>query len=270
MGTKSGSSFATLLLSVPLAAVALMALFGVPQFTPVIASPDETLVIRDPYESQPRHGMRDDQGQPREWYPDAFGENSASPADSSPSGSQLRRQPREQYPSPQSMSLNERSQQDHSRHQFADGDQPGQDRGQTRGSPRPDSLNQVGSESPAQSSLEFASQPRNPSLAFLEPGARSLEPGASSMTSRLVSWREASRRLAEMGIEHYHLERGVSEHSFLFVCRFSPGDAPHVTHQFEAEAEEPLVAVNQVLQQIDVWLQERFAAGNFPSGTNRL
>jgi hypothetical protein len=61
------------------------------------------------------------------------------------------------------------------------------------------------------------------------------------------------------------LERGSAEGTFLFVCVFSPGDTPHVTHRFEAEAEDPLIAVNRVVQQIDQWLRNRFAASNFPT-----
>ncbi len=48
MRSKSGSSFSTFLLSLPLVGVPLMAVFGVPQFVPVVASS-----VRDPMSSRP-------------------------------------------------------------------------------------------------------------------------------------------------------------------------------------------------------------------------
>jgi hypothetical protein len=90
------------------------------------------------------------------------------------------------------------------------------------------------------------------------------EPQNLSATGPLLNWREASLRLHDLGIRDYHLERGASESSFLFVCIFSPGDSPQVIHRFESEADDPLVAVNHVLNQVDGWMRTRFAASNFP------
>ena len=80
-----------------------------------------------------------------------------------------------------------------------------------------------------------------------------------------LTWRQASQRFSEWGVDNYHLERGATEGTFLFVCMYSPSHAPHVTHRFEAEADEPLLAVNQVIGQIDRWMQQRFANSNFPT-----
>lgn len=86
----------------------------------------------------------------------------------------------------------------------------------------------------------------------------------------LLTWRQASLRLTELGVRNYHLERGAGSGTFLFVCTFSPGDAPHVVHRFEAEMDDPLLAVNEVLQQVDHWMQSRYAATNFPSKPQSL
>jgi len=86
----------------------------------------------------------------------------------------------------------------------------------------------------------------------------------------LLTWRQASLRLTELGVRNYHLERGTASGTFLFVCTFSPGDAPHVVHRFEAEMDDPLLAVNEVLQQVDQWMQSRYAATNFPSKPQSL
>jgi hypothetical protein len=75
-----------------------------------------------------------------------------------------------------------------------------------------------------------------------------------------LTWREAARELEELGIQNFHLERGTEAQSFLFVCSFAPGDSPQVTLRFEAEAQDPLAAVSNVLDQVNVWLRRRFAA----------
>ena len=75
-----------------------------------------------------------------------------------------------------------------------------------------------------------------------------------------LTWKSARNRLTELGVTHFHLERGSTDDSFLFVCMFSPGDDPRVTRRFEAEAPEPLAAVDGVLGQIDTWMQRRFAS----------
>lgn len=75
-----------------------------------------------------------------------------------------------------------------------------------------------------------------------------------------LTWKSARNRLTELGVTHFHLERGSNDDSFLFVCMFSPGDDPRVTRRFEAEAPEPLAAVDGVLGQIDTWMQRRFAS----------
>jgi len=112
------------------------------------------------------------------------------------------------------------------------------------------------------SSREFSSQsgPGVSTTPFAAESSSEMEPHVPLMT-----WRQASLRLAELGVKNYHLERGNTEGTFLFVCTFSPGDAPHIVHRFEAQTDDPLLAVNQVLQQVDRWMRSRYAANNFPS-----
>ena len=74
-----------------------------------------------------------------------------------------------------------------------------------------------------------------------------------------MTWRAATRRLQELGIDNYHLERGQSFESFLFVCSFEPAGTTNVIMRFEAEADEPLAALSDVLEQIDRWLRQTFA-----------
>ena len=70
--------------------------------------------------------------------------------------------------------------------------------------------------------------------------------------------KESLKKLNSLGVKHYHLERGVDQDSWLFVCLFSPGDDTRVTHRFEAESDDPDGAVAETLKQIDGWLLKRF------------
>jgi hypothetical protein len=81
-----------------------------------------------------------------------------------------------------------------------------------------------------------------------------------------ITWHDARRRLAELGIDQFHLEPGVTSDQYLFVCLLQPGGDDRVTQRFEAEAGEPLAAVEAVLGQIDGWLARRYAADNGPRG----
>jgi hypothetical protein len=98
-------------------------------------------------------------------------------------------------------------------------------------------------------------RPRMSGLTESEPEVRSPRESFGAA----LTWTEARRRLTELGIEQFHLEPGLHRDHYLFVCLFSPGDDPRVTHRFEAEAADPLAAVQDVLGQIDGWLSQRYA-----------
>jgi hypothetical protein len=72
-----------------------------------------------------------------------------------------------------------------------------------------------------------------------------------------ITWSEAVRRFHELGIHDFRLEPGKQFGEFYFVCEFAPGRDARVIRRFEAEAREPLLAVEAVLQQIDEWLSRR-------------
>lgn len=81
-----------------------------------------------------------------------------------------------------------------------------------------------------------------------------------------ITWQDARRRLADLGIDQFHLEPGVTADRYLFVCLLQPGGDARVTQRFEAEAGEPLAAVEAVLGQIDNWLAREYAADNGARG----
>jgi hypothetical protein len=72
-----------------------------------------------------------------------------------------------------------------------------------------------------------------------------------------LTWRTAVGRLNSLGIRHFRLSPGERPREFHFSCFFTPADNTRITHRFEAEANEPLEAVKQVLAQIDDWLAKR-------------
>lgn len=218
MSANNGSSFATLLLAMPLTAIALMGVFGVPQFASVIASPGREELIRrpddsryreDPFDSAPIYGesestlIRDDSVDVRS-------------AGSSRTGWENRGE-RNSLPSFRDAAL------------------------RAEESPGPDRSRQA---PPAMDS--------------------------NASTNSQLDWRTASRRLSELGIQRYHLERGSTPDTFLFVCLLTPGDNPQVTHRFESENVDPLQAVNTVLIQVDQWLQQRYARNAFPTRSAML
>jgi len=66
-------------------------------------------------------------------------------------------------------------------------------------------------------------------------------------------WQDAARRLKKLGIRKYRLESRIDEQNFVFTCSLASPDNPQVVRRFEADADNPLDAVQQVLEQIDEW-----------------
>lgn len=71
-----------------------------------------------------------------------------------------------------------------------------------------------------------------------------------------LTWKTAVHRLNSLGIQQYQLQPGLNEGDFLFCCSYSPNGNPRISRRFEAEANEPLKAVEKVLEQIDEWREE--------------
>lgn len=74
-------------------------------------------------------------------------------------------------------------------------------------------------------------------------------------------WQDAARRLKKLGIRKYRLESRIDEQNFVFMCTFASPDNPRIIRRFEAEADNPLEAVQQVLEQIDEWRNRGGTAG---------
>ncbi len=71
-----------------------------------------------------------------------------------------------------------------------------------------------------------------------------------------LSWEQAIEQLARYGIHDYRLQPGLESNSFHFACylhRKGGGQNSSTVIRFEAEAANPLRAVQNTLQQIEKW-----------------
>jgi hypothetical protein len=78
-------------------------------------------------------------------------------------------------------------------------------------------------------------------------------PTAEINLAEQSGWRDATRRLKELGIRKYRLESQIEEQTFVFICSFAAVENPRVVRRFEAEADNPLEAVQKVIDEIDEW-----------------
>jgi hypothetical protein len=89
---------------------------------------------------------------------------------------------------------------------------------------------------------------------------RGLPNTTNNLSDEAKGWKAAIARLNALGIRDYQLQPGEREGEILFSCRFVSRHNPRVMQRFEAEASEPLQAVQRVLQQIDEWKGRRSEA----------
>ena len=71
------------------------------------------------------------------------------------------------------------------------------------------------------------------------------------------SWRDAIDRLNQLGIRTYRLSPSSVAGGYHFWCQVTSVDAPQVSRRFEAESREPLDAVDRVLAQVEEWNRVR-------------
>ena len=67
----------------------------------------------------------------------------------------------------------------------------------------------------------------------------------------------AISRLNAMGATKHFFSYLEKHHTFLFCCSFPVEDDSEEPQRFEAEADEPLLAVVDVLKQIEEWQASR-------------
>lgn len=237
MRALANSVLATLFVLVLLLVLPLIAVFGIPEFVPVVASSSA-----DPYRPQPRLG------------PVGIGESAKQKPVDLFRGFDERLEAADEFDTAAALDRG-RPAEGTRRNDPLDGwdfDDRGRARPRTEDrQPRDAGRTDRGERSFAEWDVEDdppAAPPRRE--VSTEDGASS-DP-FSTLTGGELTWRDAVRRLRSLGIEDYHLSPGRGE-EFHFACSYSPRNSPRVVHRFEAEAREPLAAVEKVLSQIDDW-----------------
>ncbi len=81
--------------------------------------------------------------------------------------------------------------------------------------------------------------------------------GVRETAAEELTWSVAVERLNELEIRNFRLEPGPRLGLFVFICTYTPPDSPTVSYRFESEADQPLKAVQKVLEQIQEWRQRR-------------
>jgi hypothetical protein len=290
-GSASGP-LGALLLIVPLAAIPVFAIVGVPQFAPLIVSPsdDEDLVAdlgdaeatraSTSVDAPRKGGSADDLFAP---LPDSSlrSEATALPRTESrpdPGSTPNADGPRTLSSLPPSEALDQwEIRRDVTDSRGSESALPPND----SGAPAPPSESSEALEIPAENSADarIPADGFSPDLLKLGPASREelesralpdanhriqQESSAAADRSRTAEprlarppeqsgWQAAARRLKELGISKYRLESQIEEQMFVFVCAISSPDNPRIARRFEADADNPLEAVELVLQQIDEW-----------------
>lgn len=74
-----------------------------------------------------------------------------------------------------------------------------------------------------------------------------------SAQTQTLTWQQAVDRLNELGIRTFRLTPDSSQNGYRFVCLVTSIDDPRISRRFEAESIDPLVAVADVLEQVENW-----------------
>lgn len=241
MRSTAQSSFAAMLLLIPILAVPMLAIFGVPDFAPVVESPLGTVdedgrVAADdapPFASAVQVPEPD------------FAAAAAAPAAVAA------------WPAPGSVP-GDQSQLERLRavrQAGLQGTETGAGPVITAAASAPSpfrAVEDVPAAAPFPPQADRAAVLREPPQ---QPPGFTLSPAVSNGTT--LTWRAAVQRLNQLEIRNFRLEPGRAADQFIFICSYTPRDNPRVSYRFEAEADEPLKAVEKVLAQIDNWLASR-------------
>lgn len=267
-------TFATLLLMVPVLSIPALAIFGIPQFAPVVASP---------LDENPKQDRERRVGKSARPSGDSFmdeldaTEFDSEPLDRRPNGAPGRLGHRDLQTPTDRTNPDSRSN-PRTRKDTFDSRSPWSDEPEEVERSRDDDFrNNAAPKRPQDRSDDdaprsrFQDPPRNPDVVIpdLERGRRQRGPGSGSEKVQpesgldyrrgpetdTLTWKEAVRRLNELEIRNFRLQPGLHDSQFAFSCMYTPSDNPRISTRFEAEADEPLKAVEKVLAQIEVWQQ---------------
>ena len=116
----------------------------------------------------------------------------------------------------------------------------------------------IGSDGTATTSVGIVRDPGNTarfSRATTGGMAASSTPRAAQVET--LTWQQAVDRLNQMGIRTFRLTQNSGQNGYRFVCLVTSVDDPRISRRFEAESTDPLVAVGEVIVQVENWNQHR-------------
>ena len=243
MSSRAGSTFLTFLVSIPLAAMGLMAVFGVPPLASVIAASRGLSDTKRDFEADDRGSRRSGQSQFEDWDSGTAPDWKADAADLTDIEADSTREDGEHDDLGFSKLPREGDKTD------AKDSRQGKPRSARDAFGNSDSSDDGLSGSPALLSPRGGAKNRSSEFAMNS---------SVNLDSPPASMKDSLKKLNSLGVKHYHLERGVDQDTWLFVCLFVPGDDTRITHRFEAESDDPDRAAAETVQQIDSWLLKRF------------
>lgn len=243
MPPRNGQGVATWLMFVPLLVVPLVAVFGVPQFKPESAQAESSHAD----ELDIGLGTADESpfGEP------VTGANKGA-SDDAPIFTPLKESfpPGDPFQNPDAFRSPEKSSSDAPRWN----NQP------PEGTPSGDPFSNA-EMTPNNSQTPVITPSQPPTEAEFHRSGNSNDDSARSAAAlrENLTWRDAVRKLNQLGVRQYSLEPAAEPNMFRFSCDFTPDDNPRLTHRFEAESGQPLNAVRKVIQQVEAWLAQRNA-----------
>lgn len=250
---RSPGAVTTILMLIPMLAVPVMALFGVPHFMPVVASPTPASQ-GDPFVGfrEIRTGQADGvlhpvslrtESESLDLFQPYGGEAVASPSPARGEADSRLNLIRREWSDPLTSSQSTRSRQADTARETADASR---DNGLSPG------LVTIFDSRPSQQNSPSRA---GSSVRYQRPGSSATPRERLPAKSQTMTWRQASRILNDLGVRTYSLSPGLNPGEFRFVCLVSSTDDPRVSRRFESNSADPLIAVEQVIRQVKSWTQ---------------
>jgi hypothetical protein len=245
MRSSIHGTFATLLLLIPVGAIPALAIFGIPQFAPVVASP-----LREGPEGDRERRVGESARAPAD---DLFQDDIEFPAQdeaASPVPGRLG----DSVPVPNRNVARNPSSRDRNV-----GDKSAELPGRLPSWAEDSEVDEPRDSHPRRDDNESVN-PKAPQGYQRQrdvPLERAIPSPREDTVRDSLTWEGVRRRLNDLEIRNFRLEPSRQANQFVFICSYTPTDSPRVSYRFEAESEEPLKAVEKVLAQIDEWQQQR-------------
>ncbi len=231
-----GSSLTTFLMFLPLIAIPLLAIFGIPEFAPVnasLTSPQDAVIVNGRGTTTPSGSSKAES----DFAPYPNRQTEAGP-NSMTSDPFLFPEDKKAAAHPNANRLGE----------WAVAPKHAREDSQLKSAEKLGII-----ENRKRQSLDeldkFADPKLNPGNAELSSGQFAVPSGAD--TTPELTWSIAMQRLKKLGITDYVLQPGSQTQHCHFSCLYRSPNNPRITRRFEAEGSSPLQAASHVLTQLE-------------------